>query len=694
MRYLRAMKRLAWCGRVALVLALVGCGDDEVEPVDTQGVEGTSAQIDIDGDWSTEETFYDFPYPSDLRLKEDGTADYTGMPVTQTGDIFGTVWEALAARPAFPMQAVAYFRFDDAMPALGEYDAFAADASSPLLLIDIDPDSPDRGKLYPTSARTHEPDDFNPDNLLAVGAYPGVILDGDRTYAFVVMRSLNDAAGEPLGVSEAFATLAAGETPAGSRGEAAAELYAPLWETLDELDIDSSEVAAATVFTTGDGVRQNLEQSEGILAAHDVTVENVALDPDDGADHTRFCEVHGTIEMPVFQKGEAPYNLKGEAEMELDDDGVPIQQRTETVPVAFTIPKSEMPSGGYPLMLYIHGSGGVSTQAVDRGRITTPGGPATKGEGPAYVIAEHGIATVGAAMPLNPERNPGVGSFDYANTVNFSALPFNFRQGAYEQRLLLEALETFTIDPSVLTGCDGPTLPGGETAFYFNTDDIVLMGQSMGATYANLVAAIEPKIGAMAPSGAGAWNGVFLMESPFYGGLRTVVGAILAVSPENLSHLHPGVYLTQTAWEVGDPLASLPRINRKPFEGHPARYYYTMVADGDEFYPPKVFNEMALGMHDQQAGEPTWTSLQEDMKLIGTDGFADYPVLDNRKNTAGDVYSSVVVQYEGDGIANPHTIFSQLDEVKYQYGCFLSTYLETGKATLPEPADLGTPCPQ
>ena len=48
--------------------------------------------------------------------------------------------------------------------------------------------------------------------------------------------------------------------------------------------------------------------------------------------------------------------------------------------------------------------------------------------------------------------------------------------------------------------------------------------------------------------------------------------------------------------------------------------------------------------------------------------------------------------------ANPitmdgHDIFAQLDQVKYQYGCFLSTMLRTGTAIAPAAAPLGKPCP-
>ena len=59
----------------------------------------------------------------------------------------------------------------------------------------------------------------------------------------------------------------------------------------------------------------------------------------------------------------------------------------------------------------------------------------------------------------------------------------------------------------------------------------------------------------------------------------------------------------------------------------------------------------------------------------------------------GSSYTGVIVQYRGDGIYDPHSIFSQLDTVKYQYGCFFDTFLRTGTAVVPAAQPLGTPCP-
>ena len=51
----------------------------------------------------------------------------------------------------------------------------------------------------------------------------------------------------------------------------------------------------------------------------------------------------------------------------------------------------------------------------------------------------------------------------------------------------------------------------------------------------------------------------------------------------------------------------------------------------------------------------------------------------------------MVVQYKGDGTFDPHSIYRQLDAVKYQYGCFVETFVKRGVATIPAAAPLGTP---
>jgi hypothetical protein len=86
--------------------------------------------------------------------------------------------------------------------------------------------------------------------------------------------------------------------------------------------------------------------------------------------------------------------------------------------------------------------------------------------------------------------------------------------------------------------------------------------------------------------------------------------------------------------------------------------------------------------------------MQDALKLESLDGLLGYPVKQNRVSADGSTYTGVVVQYLGDGIEDPHAIYRQLDAVKYQYGCFLTTWLTTGRAVVPPPGDLTAPCPQ
>ena len=110
-------------------------------------------------------------------------------------------------------------------------------------------------------------------------------------------------------------------------------------------------------------------------------------------------------------------------------------------------------------------------------------------------------------------------------------------------------------------------------------------------------------------------------------------------------------------------------------------------------FPMMIYDAVALAYGHQQAGDLVWSSMQDSLGLAGMDGIVEYPVSQNLSAEDGSPYTGLVVQYEGDGIDDPHVIYQQLDEVKYQYGCFLSTFLERGVATVPAPAALATPCP-
>jgi hypothetical protein len=647
------------------------------------------AVIDLEADTSQTAFFFDLPYPSDLRLDAAGHPDLRGFPNPGAVELVEQLRRLAVDRPGFPVIPAGYFRFTGPLAAHRPEDVIPAAPTAPVLLVDVDPGSPDRGALVPTVAFTHPADDYVPANLLAVAPRPGFVLHGGRRYAFVVRRDFGDAAGKRLGQPRVLQDLAAGKAPSGAAGAAARDLYAPLFATLATLGVAAGEVAAATVFTTGDVVADLGDLSTRLRDAYAVTVRDLAVDPDDGAAHERYCELHGTVTYPQFQEGTAPFNTGGR--FSFGADGLPAKQRDEDAPVTITLPRGEMPAGGYPLVTFFHGSGGLSTAICDRGPVLEPGGEQVKGLGPAHVVALHGFAMAASAMPVNPQRLPGAGETAYLNMNNLEAFRDTFRQGVIEQRLFIEALRTIEIPPAATQGCTGLTLPAGETAFRFNPDQLYAQGQSMGGMYTNLISSVEPRILAAVPTGAGGFWGYFILETSLIEGAKDLLVLILGTDPD-LTFLHPTLSLLETAWEPVEPLVYMPRVARRPLPGHPVRPIYEPVGLGDSYFPTLVYDAVALAYGHQQTGTVVWPTMQDALALAGLDGLQPYPVRDNLTSETGTAYTGVVVQYEGDGLYDPHALYSQIPAVKHQYGCFLRSVRETGAATVYAPADADAPC--
>jgi hypothetical protein len=148
----------------------------------------------------------------------------------------------------------------------------------------------------------------------------------------------------------------------------------------------------------------------------------------------------------------------------------------------------------------------------------------------------------------------------------------------------------------------------------------------------------------------------------------------------------------QTALESAEPVAFAARLARDPLPGHPARSVFQPVGFDDPGFPPSIYDAMALASGTQQAGEIVWSSLQTSLAVGERQGIATYPVRDNARSIDGRPYTGAVVQYRPDGILDGHHVFAQLDEVKFQYRCFLAS-AEAGHPTVFAPGGAGDACP-
>jgi len=642
----------------------------------------TSVYFDLDGNVDTPATFFDHPFPSDLRLTEDGAPNLRGFPNPKDTAIVDNLIAGASDRVGLSAMTVSLFRFDGALAEhLGE-SAISPQVSAPFLIVDIDPDSPDRGRLYPVLARTLPSDDYIADHALALAPWPGTILPGGRTYAALVRASAGDASGAPLFVHPHIAALAADRAPEAVDGARALSAFSPLFETLDQIGIKRADVAAATVFTTADVAADLAQTSDAVLQRHTVTIDNLHLD-DDG-DQDDLCELVGTVTYPQFQAGAAPFNIAGL--IAVDASGAPVQTGELTAPVRIAVPKRQMPSTGFPLMIYFHGSGGNSSELLDLGPIIEPGGRPLARLGPSSVVAPKGLASASSALPVNPERLDGASKFEYLNFSNLRAMRDTFRQGVFEQRLYLKALSEIEIDRSVLAGCQGA---GGAESIRFDEHKIVALGLSMGGMYTNIISAVEPAIGAAVPAGAGGFWNRFVLDTRIVSGTGALLSVLLGTDAD-LHFTHPVLQLAALAWEATEPMVYMPRLAARPLPGHPTRSIYQPVGLNDRFFDEKTFDAAALASGTRQSGASLWETMQESLALGDRSGFDAYPVSGNAVSESGARFTGVVAQYAGDGLQDPHVIFAQLPEVKHQYSCFFATFLQTGTALVPSPSQ---PCP-
>ncbi|CAN5900090.1 hypothetical protein BH11MYX2_BH11MYX2_29980 [soil metagenome] len=663
---------------VVLGSMLFACGGDDSTPDSANTV-----AFDLSGG----DELFAMPYPSDLRVKEDHTIDLATFPNPRQLPIVKDLLSSAAEHHGFPVMPIAYFRFTGEAPAHAITDVLPAKADQVALLVEIDATSPEKGSLYPLVAYTLPKDGFTGEGLVAVAPRPGAVLRPMTTYAFVLRTAFAPDVDAPA----AFKELESGGGP-----DAAKALFAPLWPALESMQIAKKDVLVATVFTTGDAVREMHTLSELARLHRNPTIDNLAIDTEHGVNHPDVCVLAGTITYPQFQKGVQPFSTEGR--FVVDPELGPVQQGEMTVPVRITIPKGTMPLTGWPLWQYVHGSGGASFDLVDEGYNTTADSGAQPGEGPGVVVGRRGIAAASSAMPVNPERLVGADAQAYLNFNNLAALPYTFQQGVFEQRLFLDALLSLHVTTAMLNGC-GATLPAGHTYGTFDPARAMLGGHSMGGMYTNMIGAVESRFNVLTPFGAGGFWNLMILDTEVVANGRELLAGILGVDGETLTFTHPVLAMLGTGWEVAEPGASMARIARRPLDGFPARSVYEPIGLDDRYFPNAVYDAAALAYGNSEAGAIVWPGTQDALGTQGLDGIAQYPVKQNRANADGVKTTSVAVQYSDGGLVDAHQIYRQLPEVRYQYGCFLASYLRDGVPTVYAPAgsnrgDENAPCPQ
>jgi hypothetical protein len=242
------------------------------------------------------------------------------------------------------------------------------------------------------------------------------------------------------------------------------------------------------------------------------------------------------------------------------------------------------------------------------------------------------------------------------------------------------------------------------------------MGQSLGSMILDLWAAYEEHLVAVIPSGTGghfSTSGLEMRGIPFLDILRLIADI---PDDEEVEVFHPILNLIMLAWGSADSVNFAKHYLLEPLPGRSPKHVHVSQGFFDSYYPPPAQNAFIIAAGLQLAGDPfpqaafdqvaqdygydsprcgfavpCFESTVEAMDLMGLE-VADYPVTGNLESNSGTQVTGVVVEGLEDGVLDGHHINFQLDAMKYQYGCFLRTLIDTGMPILLEPDAISASC--
>jgi predicted esterase len=645
---------------LALAVAFVGaCGDDGVDfvppdaavPPDAYiGPSQARFEVPRDGD-APPSGFYALPFPNDIRVGEDGRMDLSDY--IRPNALLDNYIEIFAEKQrGFSINAAIFFRFTQPIdPAsLPQEPADAQESDATVYLVNVDPDSARRGETSPLWFRfEHFAGETIGDDWLSVLPYPGFPLEEQATYAAVVTTRLRAPDGTAVAAAPDFATILATSAPSDPELARAQQLYQPLLDWLDEPGGDErADVISAAVFTTADvtGAMGKIREAVFELDVPEPRKIEWLGDFDD------FAWYDGVYDAPNFQTGSAPYMTEG-GEIIFDDvTGMPIVQHMEEMRLSFSIPKGERPSGGWPVVLYAHGTGGSYHTF--------------KNNGTAARMAQRGLAVVGIDQVLHGPRNPGASpEISFFNFQNPLSARDNTRQGALDNVQLLRLVKAFDYTERH---------PGGRT-IRFDPDRMYFFGHSQGGLTGPPWLAYEPEIPGAVLSGAGGLLYLSLLNKTEPINIPDILGAFIRDFP--LDEFNPVFALLQMWLDAADPASYGPLLFRNPPDGIEAKHIFQSEGFTDRFTPNVAIEALATSMGVDQVA-PSLERLPG-LELRGTD-VLNPPVTTNRNGV-----TAVLLQYDEEQGSDGHFVLFDIEAAKKQSSDFIGSLAATGTATVPAP---------
>jgi hypothetical protein len=560
-----------------LCAPLAGCGSPGVSAVYT-------VPASLDG--LAEATFFDHPWPSDLRL-ENGSPRLTGFYNPLGLPILSAYIDSMkGVIDGFSPAGTGYLRFTGAIDpgSLPATPGDGLDRGASVQLLDVDTASPEHGKRKLTALQWREPEGvYYLANTLAFMPVPGFPLRPHTRYALVVTDAVQAKGGGPVVQSSTVAMLVGAQKADGTTSSANAELAGAVSE-IEAAGIPRSRIVHLAVFTTSDPTQELITVRDGVTR----TVSRPQAEPDkwvlafEGASFSEYEGRYGPS--PNYQAGNLPFANFGDGGDFVFKGGRPVQQSTFDLRFSLTVPSASscpMPEAGYPIVLYAHGTGGDWRSYLQ--------------DGTGVILAKHCMATMGVDQIFQGTR-PGsdpnatedqIGLVFY-NVQNPVAARTNGRQSAIDE---VQRARLFTESHMVVPAAVSST--GSD--ILFDASKLMFFGHSQGGLNGPLFTAIDPSALGGVFSGAGALITIGLLEKtqpqPAVSGLvRTLLGFDETTGAE-LDAFHPVMSLFQDIVDVTDPIHYGRLQVLEPRSGHaPKSIYMTEGINpdgtGDSYAPP------------------------------------------------------------------------------------------------------------
>ena len=628
--------------------------------------------------------FFANGFPTNFRRSDDGTIDMRDFP-RQYHWMTRRYLDTLS-RNAHGYHTVMPIYFPLTQPvdlkSMSHWDADYVSSDAPVQVVDIDPASPEYGRRFPLSLTiTHYPDQYRPAHLLQIFPTMGFTLRPNTTYAALVMDSVPLQALDYWKQNEQLTGLLAVRDPAVVMSDEARETFAPLRNFIAAESINADAIMAATVWTTGDPLAVFARASVAVAEKAETLPELPVSGVENIEDFPEFCAIRGYVDVPGYQKGRVPFLLSG-GSIDYGADGAPVEQYSRNTKFVVTIPKhTAMPAAGFPLLSYVHGAAGSAQQVYERGDFDHydltryPYYIAKNGEGPSQIAAERGWASSGFAGHLSVDHLP---SWDVLtiplmfNAYNPDVFGTNYQVITWEAIYFRRILERLTIDASLCPDADpGP----GNTAFRFDTDTEVSMGQSLGVWGAAFKVSMDPKPykGLIVGGAGGTWTSV--ISKNLINKLAYTMSVINQLPFQNLDDAHPFLMIAEWAFGAEDLSVQMEKMMKYPEKSPP--HILGISGFNDEIFPDPAQRSAFISMGTDLVGE--------DVGQGGNNGFMpylqvaglqqlEYPVSDNYDAPGYGTRTNVVLRYPGKNPAllySGHEVMFEDAIIKHQYGCFL-----------------------